>query len=323
MSRSTQVPGVADEGIRRGRGRSGTPGKGGTVAARIDAHQHFWDPTRAYYPWMSTAPDVLRRPYGPADLRQALAGLDIDATILVQTRSSLDETRQLLSTAAEEDLVAGVVGWVDLTARDVAETLAWLRQGPGGDRLVGIRHQANEEPDPGWLCRADVRRGIAAVRDAGLCFDLLVWPREMPAALALVAQMPDVPFVLDHMGKPAVRAGLDEAWVRAIGDIGRLDNCSAKLSGIVNEADPLGRTSDVLRPFVDVVLDSFGSGRVMFGSDWPVCLAATTYEKWLRCVEQLTDGLSGPEKADLFGGTVARVYRPPRAAFVEARHDAW
>jgi L-fuconolactonase len=275
----------------------------------IDSHAHFWDPTKAHYPWMSTAPDVFRQPYGPADLLPTLAALGVEATILVQARSSLDETRQLLQAAADSDLVAGVVGWVDLTAADVAETIAWLRHGPGGDRLVGIRHQINEEADPRWLCRPDVRRGLSAVQDADLCFDLLVWAREMPAALELATQMPGLRFVLDHMGKPAVMAGRDEAWSRMIREFRRLDNCAVKLCGIAEEADVRRWTIEDLRPFVDVVLDCFGPSRVMFGSDWPVCLVAVSYDRWLECAEQLTGSLSGPEKADIFAGTAAAVYR--------------
>ncbi len=282
----------------------------GQEPRRIDSHLHFWDPTTAHYPWMSTAPEILRRPYGPADVLPKLAALGVDATILAQARSSLDETRQLLRTAADTDVVAGVVGWVDLTAPDVAETIAWLRHGPGGERLVGIRHQINEEPDPRWLCRPDVRRGLRAVQDADLCFDLLVWGREMPAALELATQMPGLRFVLDHMGKPAVKGGRDEAWSRMIRDFGRLGHCAVKFCGIAEEADVRRWTIEDLRPFVDVVLECFGPSRVMFGSDWPVCLVAVSYDRWLECAEQLTESLSGPEKADVFGGTAATVYRP-------------
>jgi len=281
--------------------------QGASRAVRVDAHQHFWDPTTADYPWMSDAPDVVRRPYGPDDLTPLLAAARIDATVVVQARLSMDETRALLRTAAEVDAVAGVVGWVDLTAGDVARSVAELRGGPGGTRLVGLRHHANEEPDPRWLCRPDVIRGLRLAAQAGLCFDLLVWPRELPAALDLAAMVPEVRLVLDHMGKPAVRDGLDEGWAQAIRGLGALGNVSVKLSGIATEAADRWSVDD-LRPFVDVVLEAFGSDRTMFGSDWPVCLAATTYGGWLAGAEALTAGLSDAERADVFGETARRVY---------------
>lgn len=283
---------------------------GATRAVRVDAHQHFWDPTTADYPWMSDAPDVVRRPYRPDDLTPILAAAHIDATVVVQARLSMDETRALLRTADEVDAVAGVVGWVDLTAGDVARSIAELRGAPGGAGLVGLRHHANEEPDPRWLCRPDVIRGLRLAAQAGLCFDLLVWPRELPAALDLAVMVPEVRLVLDHMGKPAVRDGLDGldgGWAQAIRGLGALGNVSVKLSGIVTEA--VGRWSvEDLRPFVDVVLEAFGPDRTMFGSDWPVCLAATTYGGWLAGAEALTAGLSEAERADVFGETARRVY---------------
>ena len=288
--------------------------QGASRAVRVDAHQHFWDPTTADYPWMSGAPDVVRRPYGPDDLTPILAAARIDATVVVQARHSMDETRALLRTAAEVDAVAGVVGWVDLTAGDVARTIAELRGAPGGARLVGLRHHANEEPDPRWLCRPDVIRGLRLAAKAGLCFDLLVWPRELPAALDLAALVPEVRLVLDHMGKPAVRDGLDGAWAQAIRGLGALGNVSVKLSGIVTEAADRWSVED-LRPFVDVVLEAFGPDRTMFGSDWPVCLAATTYGGWLAVAEELTAALSDAERVDAFGETARRVYGlalPPR-----------
>lgn len=300
-----------DRGLRLGASRDGSgrdgPGRDGPRTARVDSHQHFWDPTVADHPWMSTAPEVVRRPYGPRDLSPILAAAGIDATVLVQARHDAAETRDLLQTVAEVDWVAGVVGWVDLTGPDVAGTIARLRQEPGGGHLVGVRHHANDEPDPRWLLRPDVRRGLRAVRDAGLCFDLLIWPRESPAALELATAMPGLRFVVDHMGKPDLRNRPAESWSQTMRALGRLANVSVKLSGILTEGDVDWTIAD-LRPFVDVVLAHFGPERIMFGSDWPVCLAATTYEEWLVCAEQLTADLSATESAEVFGGTAARVY---------------
>jgi L-fuconolactonase len=275
---------------------------------RVDAHQHFWDPSLASYPWMSGRFEPLRRRFGPSDLRPLLVEQRIDATVLVQVRPSLEETREFLALAAETDFVAGVVGWVDLTAPDVADTLDRLRAGPGGERLVGVRHQLDEEPDPDWIMRADVRRGLCAVQQAGLRYDLLVWAREMPFGLEVARAMPDLRFVLDHLGKPTVGRGRDERWEMMIRDLARLDNVTVKLSGLVTEVRADHWTADDVRPCVDVVMESFGPSRVMFGSDWPVCCAATDYGTWVSCVERLLGGLSASERARVFGGVASDVY---------------
>src|SRR5258708_1298853 len=178
----------------------------------IDAHHHFWDPTKASYPWMTDALAPIRRRFGPEDIEPLLAANGVDQTILVQTRSSIDETREFLATAARHDFIAGVVGWVDLTAPDVAKQLASLRAGPGGAKLIGIRHQVHDEPDPEGLARKDVRRGLAAVGETGLAYDILVRTRELPAALALAKALPDMRFVIDHIAKPPIASGATSEW---------------------------------------------------------------------------------------------------------------
>jgi L-fuconolactonase len=276
---------------------------------RVDAHHHFWDPATALYPWMSDELAVIRRAFGPDDLAPELAATGIDYTVLVQTRSSLDETREFLRTAAATPFVAGVVGWVDLTAPDVAETISWLRQGVGGDRLVGIRHQVHDEEDPDWLSRPDVRNGLAAVRDAGLTYDLLLRTREIPAAVRAVAEVGDLQFVIDHIAKPQIAAGFDSQWESAFREFKGYDNVAVKLSGMVTEADWKRWSVDDLQPHVDVVLDTIGPSRAMFGSDWPVCLLATTYPVWCATVGKLVAGLDASESRDVFGGTALRTYR--------------
>ena len=190
----------------------------------VDAHHHFWDPSRADYPWLTDELAVIRRPFSPDDLEPLLAAAGVDATVLVQTRASLDETREFLATAATTPFIRGVVGWVDLTDPGVADVLAELRDGPGGDRLVGIRHQVHDEPDPDWLLRDDVTRGIRAVGAAGLVYDLLVRPRELPAALA--AGPPAARHTIRH--RPPRQAADPrrrlEPWADLIRPFGELDN---------------------------------------------------------------------------------------------------
>ena len=274
----------------------------------VDAHHHFWDPSRADYPWMTDELAAIRRRFGPEDLAPLAARAGVNRTILVQTRSSLDETREFLATAFANDFVAGVVGWVDLTDPTIAEAIAKLADGPGGTSLVGIRHQVHDEPDPAWLLRGEVDRGIATVGAAGLVYDLLVRPRELPAALENVRAHPDVAFVIDHLAKPPIRAGELEPWLSLMRPFGELDNVACKVSGLVTEADWHDWKVDDLRPFVDAALEIFGADRLMFGSDWPVCLLAATYADVVEAARSATAELSSDEHDELFGGTARRVY---------------
>jgi L-fuconolactonase len=185
--------------------------------------------------------------------------------------------------------------------------LAALREGPGGRFLVGIRHQVQLEPDPQWLCRQDVRRGLAAVAEAGLAYDLLVTCTQLPAAIDTVRALPELTFVLDHAGKPPVATAELEPWAGRVTELARLRNCTTKLSGLVTEADPDWSTDD-LAPYGEHLLNSFGPDRVMFGSDWPVCLLTATYEEVVIAAEDLTYDLNAGERAEVFGGTAERCY---------------
>ena len=274
----------------------------------VDAHHHFWDPARADYPWMTGSYEPVRRPFGPGDLAPLLTANGVDATILIQTRASLDETREFLATAAGTPFVRGVVGWVDLTDPGVADVIAELRAGPGGDRLVGIRHQVHDEPDADWLLRDDVRRGIRAVGEAGLVYDLLVRTRELPAALTVAEALPDVRFVIDHIAKPAIRDGVRQPWSDRMAAFAALDHVSCKLSGMVTEADWEGWQPADLAPYVDHVLAVFGPRRVLFGSDWPVCLLAASYDRVVETARELLRGLSEADTALVFGGTATEIY---------------
>ena len=275
----------------------------------VDAHQHILDPDRAPYPWMTQEVDALRRPFPLDELLPQLAAAGVDGTVVVQARTELDETRELLALAATAPALLGVVGWADLTDPALGDVLAELRAGPGGERLVGIRHPAHDEPDPRWLLRADVRRGIATVGRSGLAVDLLVRPREMPAALELVRGEPGTRFVVDHLGKPPMADGTLEPWATLLAGLAGLPNTWCKLSGLVTEAAWDAWTVDALRPYVDAALERFGASRLLYGSDWPVCLLAASYETVIATARTLTDGLSEAERAAVFGGNAEDVYR--------------
>jgi L-fuconolactonase len=202
-----------------------------------------------------------------------------------------------------------VVGWTDLTRPDVADELARLRELPGGRHLKGIRHQVQGEPDPNWLLRPDVRDGLVAVAEAGLVYDLVVLPHQLPACVRAAAEHPELTFVLDHLGKPPIATGELRPWATAVRALAALPNTVCKLSGMVTEADLAKWTVDGLRPYADTVLDAFGPGRLMFGSDWPVCTLAASYAQVVDVAEELTGGLGAQERAEVFGGTATRVYR--------------
>ena len=256
----------------------------------------------------------VRRPFGVADLVAATRGLGVAATVLVQVLPAADETRDFLALAettpvgAGQPVVAGVVGWVDLTAADVGDRIAALRAVPGGHRLVGLRHLAQDEADPDWLTRPAVLRGLRATAAAGLVYDLLVRAPQLPAAVAAVRAVPQGRFVLDHLGKPRITAGLDEQWSRDIRALAQTGRTAVKLSGLVTEADPARPRLAQLRPFVDVALAAFGPERVMAGSDWPVCLLAASYAETSNLAEQLTRGLTAGERSQIRAGTARRWY---------------
>lgn len=269
---------------------------------RIDSHHHVWDLRARPQPWTKDLP-ALQRSFGIDELRPSLARHDIDATIAVQTVAVADETPELLALAASDPDIAGVVGWTDLTAPDIADRLADLIT----PELVAIRHLAQDEPDPYWLTRREVQAGIAAAGAAGLAYDLLVTPTQLPAAIETVRNHPDVRFVLDHGAKPLIRDFILEPWARHIMVLAASPNVAVKLSGLVTEA-PAHPTIDDLRPYCERLLSAFGPDRVMFGSDWPVCLLACDYDRVIELAESACAGLSEAEKASVFGETAARWY---------------
>lgn len=286
----------------------------------IDAHQHFWDLTEHAQPWLASHPALapLLRNFTLADLAPLAAAGGITATVAVQTVAEPWETPELLTLAAGPGLVAGVAGWADLTAPDIADVLARLRELPGGDRLAGIRHPVLAEPDPGWLARPDVLRGLAALAAAGLAYDVVGEPRHLPAAVTAARQVPGLRFVLDHLGNPGMAPGTspeaDEPWASAVTDFAALPNTTAKLSGILGVPPPPGAAPGSLahlRPYYDFGLHAFGPNRLMFGSDWPPCTLDASYSQVIATARALTSDLSSTEQDAIFRGTARRTYRLP------------
>jgi L-fuconolactonase len=275
---------------------------------RVDAHHHLWRTSARRHDWLAGEETAaIRRDFTTADLRAVTAAAGIDATVLVQVLPDLPESVEFLAIAAAEPLIAGVVGWLDLTG-DPTRDIERLRTAPGGDRLVGIRHLVQGEPDPRWLERDDVLAGLAAVRDAGLVYDLLVLPHQLPAAVTAVRALPDLTFVLDHLGKPPIATGELQPWAARLETLAREPNVAAKLSGLVTEADRDHWKPADLRPYVETALAAFGPDRLMLGSDWPVCLLAATYTEVLDTADSLLDDLTPAERTAVRGGTATRVY---------------
>jgi L-fuconolactonase len=276
----------------------------------IDAHQHFWDPARADYPWME-GPELtpIRRAFGPADLAPLLKANGIDASIVVQCRSALEETEEFLRVASATPSVIGVVGWVDLTSGSLGDTLDRLRTLPGGEKLVGIRHQVHDEPDPDWLLRADVQRGLAAVFARDLAYDFLVRTRELPAAIATAKAFPQARFVLDHAAKPLIADGWSTEWADRIAALAARGNVWCKISGLATEAKWSDWDAERLFPFVAHAAKCFGEDRLIFGSDWPVCLLAGSYGEIKSALEACLEKLGAQVCEKAFGVNAKAAYR--------------
>ncbi|MFI1704980.1 amidohydrolase family protein [Streptomyces griseoruber] len=280
-----------------------------TAEGVIDAHHHVWDLSVRDQDWITGRElALLRRDFLLADLEPEARAAGITATVLVQTIDVAEETSEFLALAQDSDLVAGVVGWTDLTSPDVTRALAALREGPGGEYLVGIRHQVQGEPDPRWLVRPDVLRGLAAVAEAGLVYDVVVRPHQLAAVQEAAQLLPGLTFVLDHAGKPAIASGELRPWADAVRLLASLPNTVCKLSGLVTEADWDQWSVEDLRPYADTVLDAFGPRRLMFGSDWPVCRLAATYAEVIAAAGELTAALHPAERHEVFAQTALRTY---------------
>lgn len=276
----------------------------------IDAHQHFWDPAKAAYPWME-APTLapIRRPFAPADLRPLLDAERVDACVFVQCRHDEVETEEQLAATIDHPWIVGVVGWVDLEASDVADRIARLRALPAGERLVGIRHIVHDEADEGWLVRPAVIRGLKAVAAAGLTYDLLVRARELPSAIEAVRAVPHGRFILDHAAKPPIAQGWDARWAAGLAELSRESNVWCKLSGLVTEASWSSWTSNDLAPVCRHVIDAFGPERIIYGSDWPVCLIAAPYAAVKAAFDRAIESFTTAERAAAFGDNAIAAYQ--------------
>ncbi len=277
---------------------------------RIDSHHHFWNPANRDYPWMKGITE-LERPFGPEDLRPLLVANEIDATVIVQAHDSVDETRELLRIAGTTDFVAGVVGWVDLTDPQVAAVLQDIQASEFGAWLSGVRPMLHDEEDENWILQDVVQSNLDVIAAAGIVLDLLVTPRELPAAITTVRDFPHVRYVVDHIAKPPIASGAIDDWAVMMHEFADLGNAACKVSGMVTEASREGWSAEDFKPYVATVYGIFGPDRLMFGSDWPVCTLAASYDEVASAARAALDGLGVLDEtteAAIFGNTAIHWY---------------
>ena len=272
---------------------------------RIDAHQHFWKYNPARDTWITDKMSALKRDFLPQEFAQECKASGIDASIAVQADQSETETRFLLDLAEGNESIAGVVGWVDLRSPAVAERLEFFSRFP---KLRGFRHIVQAEPDDRFLLREDFMRGIAQLRPFGFTYDILIYPKQLPAAVELVSKFPEQRFVIDHVAKPEVETRNIGNWTQFMRRIAANKNVFCKASGLVTEADWHAWKPDDFTPYLDVVFDAFGVDRLMFGSDWPVCLLAASYRQVKQIIEAYTKDFRALDRARIFGGNAAQFY---------------
>jgi L-fuconolactonase len=272
---------------------------------RIDAHQHFWIYNQREYGWIDETMASIRRDFLPADLKPELERGAFEGSVLVQVRQTLDETRWLLELAENNPFILGVVGWVDLRSPHVRADLKSLA---GNSKLVGIRHIVQAEPD-GFLRDADFLRGISALEEFDLAYDLLIYTKHLPLAAEFVKRFPRQRFVLDHLAKPPIRSGAVDLWARGIRELASFPNVHAKVSGLVTEADWKVWKPEDVSPYLDVAFECFGAKRLMIGSDWPVCTVAASYTRVVNLLEDYMSRRTTEGRQAVFGGNAANFWR--------------
>lgn len=272
---------------------------------KIDSHQHFWKYSAAEYAWIGSGMERLARDYLPADLTAVAVPQRIDGSVAVQARQSLAESHWLLELADKSPFIRGVVGWVDLRSDRVADQLG---QFAGRGKFVGVRHVVQDEPDQRFLLGEAFVTGVRQLHQFGLTYDLLLYPQQLPAAAELAALLPEQPFVLDHLAKPRIKTGEIDVWRRDIERLASHQNVCCKVSGMVTEAAWRQWKQADFVPYLDVVLTAFGPGRLMFGSDWPVCLLSGDYPEVVGIVQDFFSSLSAAEQESIWGGTATRFY---------------
>ena len=273
---------------------------------KIDAHHHFWNYEPVEYGWIDDSMKAIQRDFMPEELQEEIATAGVDGVVSVQARQSLAETEWLLRLAAKYDFIKGVVGWVELVSPKVG---AELERFAANRKLKSVRHVVQAEPDEKFILRGDFNRGIRELKKLSLVYDILIFERQLPQAIQFVDAHPSQVFILDHLAKPRIKDGLFEPWNKNLRELAKRPNIYCKVSGLVTEADYATWTDAQLQPYLNAALEAFGPRRLMFGSDWPVCLVTCGYARWHQLVTSWVAGLSPDERARVLGGTAAEAYK--------------
>ena len=271
----------------------------------IDSHQHFWNFNQKEFDWINDEMGHIKRSFLPKDLKNTISDTYVEGVISVQARQSLQETQWLLQLASENEFIKGIIGWIPLSQNNVSELLSDLNKNP---LLKGVRHVIQGEPDPRFILGKNFNNGISQLKKFGLVYDILILSHQLTNAIQFVDQHPDQLFVLDHIAKPEIKINEIQIWEGKIKELAQRENVSCKLSGMVTEADFTNWTEDQLKPYFDVVLEAFGPGRILFGSDWPVCLVATSYKAWMDLVKKWISELSINEQEQILGKNAISIY---------------
>lgn len=276
---------------------------------RIDSHQHFWRYNPDEYGWIDASMQSLRRDFLPNDLKPELKRSGVSASIAVQACHTLDETRWLLKLAADDPQIAGVIGWVDLRSVDVR---AQLLEFAGDPKFLGVRHVVQAEPDDRFLLQPDFQRGVSALEEFGLTYDILIYTKHLPIAAEFVSRFPRQRFVLDHLAKPPIKAHRVQPWESGIRALAKFNSVFCKVSGLVTEADWKGWKPEHITPFLDVAFDAFGPERLMIGSDWPVCTVAASYSQTMDLVEDYLSRFPSSVREAVLGQNAERCWNLTR-----------
>lgn len=279
--------------------------KSNDMAERIDAHHHLWRYTKEEYGWIGPGMEALARDFLSGDIENELKACGIAGTIVVQAQQTIVETDWLLSVTESSQVIRGVVGWAPLCSGELGRVLEkWSSQ----KKLKGLRHVIQDEPDCEFMLRQDFNAGVSALQGTGLVYDILIYERHLRAAIAFVDRHPEQVFVLDHVAKPRIKDGTMEPWRSEIVELAKRENVYCKVSGMMTESNWRTWTAEDLRPYFEVALSAFGPKRLMFGSDWPVCLLAASYRKWFDTVKEFVSPLTGGEQALILGEVARAVY---------------
>ena len=271
----------------------------------IDTHHHLWNYNPVEFDWIDDEMAAIRKSFLPADLQATLANTGVEGVVTVQARQSLEETNWLLKLASENDFIKGVVGWVPLADESIQQILEEYKSSPW---LKGVRHVVQGEPDPEFILGKDFNKGISLLKNYNLVYDILIFEHQLANTIRFVDQHPEQQFVVDHIAKPKIKKNELEPWAKNVKELAKRENVSCKISGMVTEADYKLWTEEQLNPYFETILEAFGPSRLLFGSDWPVCLVATNYSNWLELVQKTISNFSKEEQDFILYKNAQRIY---------------